>query len=115
VRRLKSGATDRGIERRRFVLGDLVRETMASLGPQLRKHDFEVEIEVAQEVAMDSYPGALAHIFDPFFTTRRDAGNSGLGMHIVSSLVSGTLGGSIAVESTPGNGTLCRLILPLQP
>lgn len=167
VRRLKSGATDRSSEqRRRFILGDLVSETMASLEPQLRKHDIEVELDTGAACSMFSYPGALsqvlinlatnaldhafhgeagrisiriapagpdavelcfadngrgiapdvlAHIFDPFFTTRRDAGNSGLGMHIVSSLVSGTLGGSIQVESTPGQGMLCRLVLPLDP
>ena len=170
VRRLKSGATDRSSEqRRRFQLGELVRETMASLEPQLRKHDIEVKIEAAQEVAMDSYPGALSQVlinlatnaldhafganggnggaigiriaasgpdevmlsfadngggiaeellprvFEPFFTTRREAGNSGLGLHIVASLVSGPLGGKIALDSTPGVGTVCKLTLPLKP
>lgn len=167
VRRLKSGATDRSSEqRRRFLLGDLVSETMASLEPQLRRHDIEVDLDSGPVLPMLSYPGALSqvlinlatnaldhafngesgrisirialrgvnevelcfadngrgipaqvlpHIFEPFFTTRRDAGNSGLGMHIVSSLVSGTLGGTVDVESSPGQGTLCRLMLPLEP
>ena len=44
-------------------------------------------------------------IFDPFFTTKRGAGGSGLGLHIVFNLIVGTLNGSIAVQSHPGEGT----------
>jgi len=46
-----------------------------------------------------------ARIFEPFFTTRRGQGGSGLGMHIVYSLVTQVLEGSIDCESTPGIGT----------
>jgi len=58
-------------------------------------------------------PEVLPRIFDPFFTTRRGAGGSGLGLHIVYNLVTQTLGGSIAVESTPGHGTTFTVTLPL--
>ena len=44
-------------------------------------------------------------IFEPFFTTRRGTGGSGLGMHIVWNLATQILGGSIACESAPGEGT----------
>lgn len=44
-------------------------------------------------------------IFEPFFTTRRGQGGSGLGMHIVYTLVSQSLNGHIECESTPGVGT----------
>jgi len=54
----------------------------------------------------------LAHIFEPFFTTRRSEGGSGLGLHIVHNLVVGALKGSIAVESTPGQGTTFTLTFP---
>lgn len=47
---------------------------------------------------------ANARIFDPFFTTRRGSGGSGLGMHIVYNLVTQVLGGTIAVDSSPGKG-----------
>ncbi|WP_166654233.1 two-component regulator propeller domain-containing protein [Tahibacter aquaticus] len=43
-------------------------------------------------------------IFDPFFTTRRGQGGSGLGMHIVYNLVTQSLGGSIRVDSSAGQG-----------
>jgi PAS domain S-box-containing protein len=52
-------------------------------------------------------------VFDPFFTTRRGAGGSGLGMHIVYNLVTGTLKGSIVLASHPGEGTTFRMALPL--
>lgn len=45
------------------------------------------------------------HIFEPFFTTRRGQGGSGLGMHIVYTLVTQSLNGTIVCESVPAAGT----------
>jgi PAS domain S-box-containing protein len=50
--------------------------------------------------------------FDPFFTTRRDQGSTGLGLHIVHSLVTNYLGGRLHLDSEPGEGTRVRLVLP---
>jgi PAS domain S-box-containing protein len=50
--------------------------------------------------------------FDPFFTTRRDHGNTGLGLHIVHSIVTNSLGGRLNLDSKPGEGTKIQLILP---
>lgn len=52
-------------------------------------------------------------VFDPFFTTRLGQGGSGLGLHIVYTLVTGLLGGRIALESHRGAGTCFLLELPL--
>jgi signal transduction histidine kinase len=41
--------------------------------------------------------------FDPFFTTRRDRG-TGLGLHIVYSIVTDCLGGRLTLDSAPGEG-----------
>lgn len=57
-------------------------------------------------------PEHMPRILDPFFTTRRSAGNSGLGMHIVQSLVTVVLGGGMAVDSVRGQGTTVRLTFP---
>ncbi|HZP12688.1 MAG TPA: HAMP domain-containing sensor histidine kinase [Nevskiaceae bacterium] len=49
-------------------------------------------------------PENVPRLFDPFFTTKRSAGGSGLGLHIVYTLVTQTLCGTIQVSSTPGKG-----------
>ena len=53
-------------------------------------------------------------VYDPFFTTRLGQGGSGLGLYIVQTLVTGVLGGQIVLHSTPGQGTIFRLNLPLK-
>jgi PAS domain S-box-containing protein len=50
--------------------------------------------------------------FDPFFTTRRDQGGTGLGLHIVYSIVTDRLGGRLDLDSAPGGGTRIQIILP---
>ncbi len=50
--------------------------------------------------------------FDPFFTTRRDQGGTGLGLHIVYSIVTNRLGGRLDLDSEPGGGTRVQIILP---
>ena len=52
-------------------------------------------------------------VFDPFFTTKLGQGGSGLGLHIVYTLVTGLLGGRIALESYCGQGSRFTLELPL--
>jgi len=50
--------------------------------------------------------------FDPFFTTRRDQGGTGLGLHIVYSIVTNRLGGRLDLDSEPGGGTRIQMVLP---
>jgi PAS domain S-box-containing protein len=50
--------------------------------------------------------------FDPFFTTRRDQGGTGLGLHVVYSIVTNCLGGRLRLESEPNKGTKIQIILP---
>jgi signal transduction histidine kinase len=50
--------------------------------------------------------------FDPFFTTRRDQGGTGLGLHIVYSIVTNRLGGRLDLDSVPGGGTRIQMLLP---
>lgn len=55
-------------------------------------------------------PKNLESIFNPFFTTKSDG--VGLGLAVVSKIVD-EHGGQITVESTPGEGTVFRVYLPL--
>ena len=54
----------------------------------------------------------LAQLFDPFFTTKRGTGGSGLGAHILYNLATGALGGTVRVESEPGQGLRYHLRFP---
>jgi signal transduction histidine kinase len=57
-------------------------------------------------------PETRRRAFDPFFTTRRGEGATGLGLHIVHSMVVDQLEGRLSLTSEPGRGTTVRLILP---
>ena len=75
-----------------------------------RRSGTHVELSVADTgCGMD--PETLSRIFEPFFTTRGDGQGTGLGLSIVNDIVSAH-GGTIAVESTVGKGTVFRILLP---
>ncbi len=57
-------------------------------------------------------PELHARVFEPFFTTRRANGGSGLGLHIVHSIVTQSLKGTLAFDSQVGEGTIFTLHLP---
>jgi signal transduction histidine kinase len=50
--------------------------------------------------------------FDPFFTTGRDRGSTGLGLHIVHTIVTNCLGGRLYLDSESGGGTEIQIVLP---
>jgi signal transduction histidine kinase len=58
-------------------------------------------------------PEIRDRIFEPFFTTARNQGSTGLGLHIVFNIVTRTLGGTIACESVPGQGTSFHVTMPI--
>lgn len=102
------------------VVGHLVRNSLdhayapgeqGTLRLSVSKADDTVELVFSDDGrGMDE--STLARIFEPFFTTRRQAGATGLGLHIVYNTVTRTLGGSIACESAPGAGARFRILLP---
>ena len=65
----------------------------------------------------DTGPGmdeeALQYIFSPFYTTKRASGGTGLGLSVVSNIVSRHKG-KVWAESRPGRGTVFRIRLPVE-
>jgi two-component system, LuxR family, sensor kinase FixL len=90
---VESGKPQRRVTITARVLDHGVRLTVADNGPGLA-------------------PDIAARLFDPFATTKRGRGGTGLGLSISKSIVEG-YGGSIDVESRPGEGATFVVWLPI--
>lgn len=51
-------------------------------------------------------------VFDPFFTTKPQGEGTGLGLSVVLGIIK-DIGGNLEIESTPGNGTIITIYLPV--
>lgn len=56
-------------------------------------------------------PEVRARMMEPFFTTKRGQGGTGLGLHIVYTLVQ-RLGGTLDLKSAPGQGLEVSMLFP---
>ena len=54
----------------------------------------------------------LEKLFEPFYTTKRGQGGSGLGAHIIYTLVTGPLAGHVKASSEPGHGLQYQMRFP---
>ena len=71
--------------------------------------DQQVRIEVI-DTGSGIPKDVLAKVFDPFFTTKDPDKGTGLGLAISKSIVE-DFGGTIQIESTPGEGTNVSIYL----
>ncbi len=76
----------------------------------VRSQDDHVLITV-RDTGTGIAPEDLRRIFEPFYTTKGRGKGTGLGLAICRELAK-ALGGTIAVESTPGQGSAFTLCLP---
>jgi len=71
----------------------------------------EVVLEVA-DTGPGIPPALQTRLFEPFFTTKPPGVGTGLGLPLCRGIIE-EHGGSISVESQPGQGTVFRVVLPL--
>ncbi|WP_194757122.1 sensor histidine kinase [Aliidiomarina indica] len=57
----------------------------------------------------------LRQLFEPFYTTSADNGGSGLGAHIIYTLITQTLAGNVEVSSQPDAGLCYDFQFPVEP
>jgi PAS domain S-box-containing protein len=74
--------------------------------------DKQIELQFADTCGYIE-PQTLQHIFEPFFTGEPDAKEKNFDLAIVKEIIH-THDGSIAAESHPDQGTIFRVILPVQ-
>lgn len=74
----------------------------------LREKTSEVELEI-KDTGIGIQPELLERIFEPYFSTK--TGGTGLGLAICRKVME-EHGGSIQVESSPGQGTKVKLFFP---
>lgn len=86
-------------------------ETKGSVAVSCARKDFYVDVRV-EDTGAGIPPAQIAKIFEPYFTTRQGKSGTGLGLYITKKVVEDH-NGSIKVDSTPGDGTVFTLRLPL--
>ncbi len=78
VSSFKQVAVDRASsQRRKFDLGAVIQENMNTLSPVLRKLPYEVTVDLAPLVGMDSYPGPLGQVLAALVTNALEHGFRG--------------------------------------
>lgn len=77
----------------------------------VRKGLQNIEINI-QDNGCGIPPSDLPYIFDPFFTTKEVGYGTGLGLSVAHGIVE-QHGGALSVESSPAEGTVFTIILPI--
>lgn len=105
------------------IITNLVMNSLIHGFEDMNKHEGRIELSIhasQKEVIFRYQDNGIGmekddskKVFEPFYTTKRNTGGSGLGMHITYNLVRQTLGGDISLHSTPGEGTIVEITIPV--
>lgn len=147
-------------------LKETIEDAVRSCTPSMRKAEVRTELDLEEDIALDSYPGAVSQVivnllenaikhglpsvldgcvtirayrngnthacitvsdngigipdelrdkvFNAFFTTRAESGGTGLGLHIVKSVVTGQLGGTVELLRSETGGACFVIAIPLR-
>jgi two-component system, sensor histidine kinase and response regulator len=96
------------------VIINAIQASAEKKGPVLiecNRKDFYVDIRI-EDSGSGIDPAQISKIFDPYFTTKQSKSGTGLGLYITKKVVEDH-SGSIKVDSTPGEGTVFTIRLPL--
>jgi len=79
--------------------------------PESHGHIAGITLEV-RDNGEGILPTLLPHIFEPYFSSRKAQNATGLGLTVCESIAKAH-GGSLSVQSQPGQGTVVRFYLPV--
>ncbi len=77
-----------------------------------RRNGSEMAMITVEDDGVGMDEATRARAAEPFFTTKSPEHGTGLGLYAVNDFVA-RAGGEFLIESTPGLGTRCRIVLPL--
>ena len=80
----------------------------------IKKQNERIELDFKDD-GKGIAPDHIGKIFNPFYTTNRNAGGSGLGLHIISNIVTNSLQGRISCQSELGKGCCFKLSFMASP
>jgi hypothetical protein len=112
VRSFKQVAVDQSSDDiRSFNMKAYLDEVLLSLQPRLRGRPVKMAVDCPDDVALESFPGAVSQIVTTLVINslvhgyaREEAGSI--------NMVTGPLGGSVKVDSVPGEGLHYRMRFP---
>ncbi|MFL6515321.1 MAG: response regulator [Chthoniobacterales bacterium] len=96
------------------VIINAIQASSEKKGPVLiecTRKEFYVDIRI-EDSGSGIDPAQISKIFDPYFTTKQSKSGTGLGLYITKKVIEDH-SGSIKVDSTPGDGTVFTIRLPL--
>ena len=90
-------------------LTDIALKDSPVLGPDVMPGEY-LQLTV-KDTGIGMGPDVMKRVFEPFYTTREVGKGTGMGLAVVYGVVK-DLQGTITVESTPGVGSIFRMLLP---